>query len=133
MIRFKLETNGAFIAGDTETGRTVYAYPSSTHATQAKWHPKTVAAKMMTAENSAGKWRDAFDDYDLRNWTRINAWLERIAACLEVSDLEIMEANGAGIDAYSDGKSVHDNPYQQKDLRNAWHEGWRCAELHRED
>ena len=73
MIRFKLETNGAFIAGDTETGRTLYAYPSSTHATQAKWRPKTVAAEMMTAENSAGKWRDTYDDYDLRNWTRINA------------------------------------------------------------
>ena len=71
-IRFKLETNGAFIAGDTETGRTAYAYPSSTYAMQAKRHPKTVAAEMMADENSTGRWRDAFDDYDLRHWTRIN-------------------------------------------------------------
>jgi ribosome modulation factor len=51
----------------------------------------------------------------------------------KVSDLDIMEANGAGMDAYSDGKSIHDNPYGQRDLRNAWHEGWRSAEQHREE
>ena len=51
----------------------------------------------------------------------------------EVSDVDVMEANGAGMDSYSDGKSIHDNPYRQQDLRNAWHEGWRSAERHRGD
>lgn len=46
----------------------------------------------------------------------------------EVSDVEVMEANGFGMDAYDDGKSVHDNPYQQVDLRNAWHQGWMSAQ-----
>lgn len=48
----------------------------------------------------------------------------------EVSDVEVMEANGFGMDAYCDGKSVHDNPYQHADLRSAWHQGWMSAQRH---
>ena len=51
----------------------------------------------------------------------------------EVSDTDIMEANGAGMDAYDDGNSVHDNPYQVRVLRDAWHQGWVSAQRTRED
>jgi ribosome modulation factor len=48
----------------------------------------------------------------------------------EVSDVDVMEANGSGMDAYADSKTIHDNPYQHPDLRSAWHQGWMSAQLH---
>jgi ribosome modulation factor len=45
-----------------------------------------------------------------------------------VHDVEIMEANGLGMDAYDDGMSIHDNPYQHPALRDAWHQGWQSAQ-----
>lgn len=48
-------------------------------------------------------------------------------------DVAIMEANGCGMDAYDDGNSVHDNPYQSGALRDAWHQGWMSAQRHRGD
>ncbi len=47
-----------------------------------------------------------------------------------VSDIEIMEANGFGMDAYDENMSIHDNPYQHRVLRDAWHQGWKSAERH---
>jgi hypothetical protein len=43
---------------------------------------------------------------------------------IEVSDEDLMEANGAGMDAYDEGRSIHDNPYIISILREAWNEGW---------
>lgn len=44
------------------------------------------------------------------------------------TDNEVMAANAAGMDAFDDGKGVHDNPFQGKhiDLVNAWHEGFNA-------
>jgi hypothetical protein len=59
MILFKLDAQGGFTCGDTETGRTAYAYPTSSHAQAAKKQPELVAAKMMANENSSSRiWRD---------------------------------------------------------------------------
>lgn len=46
----------------------------------------------------------------------------------EPDDTGIMEANGAGMDAYDVGQRVHDNPYQDRILRDAWHQGWTSAQ-----
>lgn len=70
-IKFRFAQGGAFVAGDTETGLTSYAYPSSTYAEQAarsdKWAAK-IAAKMVR-KLKGNPYRD---EYDLRNWWRIN-------------------------------------------------------------
>jgi len=47
------------------------------------------------------------------------------------TDIDIMEANGAGMDAFDNGESVHNNPYDNICLREAWHMGWKSAERHR--
>lgn len=44
-------TDGAFIAGDSETGLTSYAYPSSEFAEKARRTPTKVAAEMMESES----------------------------------------------------------------------------------
>jgi hypothetical protein len=58
-IIYTFDDDGAFIAGDTATGRTCYAYPTSTHATKAKKIPQRVAREMMRSENRLGAWRDS--------------------------------------------------------------------------
>lgn len=72
-IKYRLLDNGAFIAGDTKTGRTVYAYPTSEHASLAYQRPFCTALRMMASENAMGAYRDTHDDYDLRNWYRLNS------------------------------------------------------------
>ena len=52
------DNDGAFVAADTETRRTVYAYPTSQHAVSARKHAPAIAREMMTQENSYGSWRD---------------------------------------------------------------------------
>lgn len=52
-IVFKLLDDGGFVVGDTDTGRTAYAYPTSPFATKAKKSPVNVAKAMM------------------RNWTKL--------------------------------------------------------------
>lgn len=51
----------------------------------------------------------------------------------EVSDVDMMEANGEGMDAFCDGMSIHDNPHTNRLLREAWHQGWRAGERHSQD
>jgi hypothetical protein len=59
-ILFKLDAKGGFTCGDTETGRTAYAYPHSPNARAAKYDPALVASEMMANENTQSKiWRDA--------------------------------------------------------------------------
>ena len=50
----------------------------------------------------------------------------------KVSDTAIMSANMVGMDAFDDQKSVHDNPYKDRDLRNAWIEGYEQARRQKE-
>ncbi len=48
---YKLDAHGGFTVGDTDTGATSYAYPTSPHATLARRLPDRVAADMAKAAN----------------------------------------------------------------------------------
>jgi hypothetical protein len=50
MILYYLRPDGAFIAGNTKTGLTAYAYPTSPHAIEARTKPAIVAERMMAGE-----------------------------------------------------------------------------------
>lgn len=69
--RFRIMPDGAFVAGDPATGLTAYAYPTSTYAETAarsdKWAADT-AGKMLRGQLTHAD----RDEYDLRNWWRIN-------------------------------------------------------------
>ena len=73
-VLWGFDGSGGFLAGDTDTGRTAYAYVTSTHAVKAKRHPDKVAQKMMVSENALGEWRDAphFRDADSRRLDILN-------------------------------------------------------------
>ena len=72
-IVYKLEADGGFVCGDTETRLTAYAYPTSQNATDAAksdvW-AGTVARVMMERED-AGVHKFLGDGYDDRNWTKL--------------------------------------------------------------
>jgi hypothetical protein len=73
MIVYRTLDDGGFVAGDTATERTSYAYPTSTYATMAKRHAERTAAEMMTSENIHRHGNGApFGDHDARNWVRLN-------------------------------------------------------------
>jgi len=63
--------DGSFVAGDTETKRTRYSYPSSPNAVWAKTDPLRTATDMMRQENKMPVW-NCSADYDKRNWERLN-------------------------------------------------------------
>jgi len=69
-IKFNLDTDGGFTCGDTATGLTCYAYPSSTYATQAKRKPFSTAVEMLHAERRYGLPHEAA--YDARQWVKLN-------------------------------------------------------------
>jgi hypothetical protein len=78
-IVYKLDAEGGFICGDTETGRTAYAYPSSAQARLAKADPAPVARGMMRGENRIDAiWRTtgscAADDLRRMTELRRSAW-----------------------------------------------------------
>lgn len=83
-IRFKLLDDGAFVCGDTATGITSYAYPTSFHAKDAKRFPDRVAASMMANESGRadkGKDNSAFIKFDLANWELLfDCWQKREVA-----------------------------------------------------
>lgn len=63
------DQSGGFIAADTDTGRSAYAYVTSSAATRAKRNPDKVAADLMRVENQfAASWRDVpqYRDRDAR-------------------------------------------------------------------
>lgn len=72
-IRYHLDERGGFVCGDTESGVTSYAYPSSTNAMQARKFPGVVAAQMVAGQ----AWRLGRDplpyerEYDARNWVKL--------------------------------------------------------------
>ena len=74
-ILYKIGTDGSFTAGDTTTGFTSYAYPSSHHATRAIRYPdrcEWIASMMTARELRHGSPHEA--EYDARNWKRLG-WL----------------------------------------------------------
>lgn len=68
MIVFKMLKSGAFVAGDTETRLTAYAFPSSPNADRAKRCPKATASEMMAHENTLAFAHKTSPDYDASNW-----------------------------------------------------------------
>jgi hypothetical protein len=69
-----LDAQGGFTVGDTDTGRTRYAYPTSAHAKWAARNPDREAAMMIASANRyAGPNARETADYDARNWLRLNA------------------------------------------------------------
>ena len=74
-IVHKLLPDGGFVAGDTHTGRTSYAYPTSPSAKLGRKQPGEAAADMMRRENaiSAAARSVGGQDYDARNWARLDA------------------------------------------------------------
>ncbi|MGE4043405.1 MAG: hypothetical protein AB7F35_01030 [Acetobacteraceae bacterium] len=58
-VIYNFDDNGAFLAADTQTRRSAYAYPTSPHAAAAKKNGKKIAHAMMESENADGAWRDA--------------------------------------------------------------------------
>ncbi len=54
-LLYKRGNEGGFTVGDTVTGRTCYAYPTSCHAEDAIKAPERVAREMMDKENALGR------------------------------------------------------------------------------
>ena len=73
-VIFKLCRDGSFVAGDTATGHTSYAYPTTPNATQAKRRPAKVAAEMIERANAYARHCTAsiVAEYDARNFVRLN-------------------------------------------------------------
>lgn len=57
------DANGGFVCGDRKSGLTAYAYPTSTHARQAKRKPLDVAIVMLSKQPTHRP-----EGYDARNW-----------------------------------------------------------------
>ncbi len=73
-IVYKLLADGGFVAGDTETRHTSYAYPTSEHAIIARRIPERVAADMVKSANhfAASFTRNVMlDAYDARMWAKL--------------------------------------------------------------
>lgn len=68
MIYHALDSNGGFVCGDSVTGITSYAYPTSEHATKAKKKPGQVALEMIKWEMNLPRDSDSGRQYDMRNW-----------------------------------------------------------------
>jgi len=73
MVVWLMDDDGGFTAGDTATGRTGYAYPTSTHATLACRNPGATARKMMRAAAASIGTPHIVAECDARNWRRINS------------------------------------------------------------
>jgi hypothetical protein len=70
-IIFKLLSDGAFVAGDTESGMTTYAYPTSTNAEAAKKHPERQSIYAQSMIDSQRRNNGIGADYDDANWQRL--------------------------------------------------------------
>jgi len=64
--------DGGFVAGDTDSKLTSYAYPTSPHAIVAKKYAKHVAEDMLAAESVWMRKIPSVADYDARNWTLLD-------------------------------------------------------------
>jgi hypothetical protein len=72
MIHHGFVQDGGFAAGDSISGVTSYAYPSSFYAQHARRKPGAVAAAMLANENPSLTCRK---EYDQRNWKKLRAVL----------------------------------------------------------
>jgi hypothetical protein len=61
-ILHRLDAQGGFTCGDTITGLTAYAYPTSPHAVAAKRGPGMVAEEMIAHEKATAWTRDVLPD-----------------------------------------------------------------------
>jgi len=68
-IKFETDAQGGFACGDTASGVTSYAYPTSTYATEAKRKPFATAIVMLTLERRYGLPHES--DYDARIWAKL--------------------------------------------------------------
>jgi hypothetical protein len=78
-IVYRLLDDGGFVAGDTATEHTCYAYPTSDSATKAKRNPAQIAIQMMAHENAFRptvrnfvRVHASIAESDARNWKRLN-------------------------------------------------------------
>lgn len=73
-IIHRMDKQGGFIVGDTATRATCYAYPTSTHATNARKFPEKVAHEMISQENKFRTDVPGFTgvENDTRNWSRLH-------------------------------------------------------------
>ena len=67
-VVFKMLPDGGFVAGDTVSRLTSYAYPSSPHAETAKKHPRGAASNMLANEEQHYRALNSVKEYDARNW-----------------------------------------------------------------
>lgn len=75
MIIYTFDRDGAFIAGDTDTEATSYAYPTSTYATAAKRDPEGTAREMTRAAFATDLFlpKDIVARANARNWSNLNS------------------------------------------------------------
>ena len=71
MIKYKLLADGSFVVGDTATGLTVYAYPTSLYATMARTMADRVAAEMMKSAGACTVPVHIRAEFDARNFARL--------------------------------------------------------------
>jgi hypothetical protein len=72
-IIYKIEADGGFVCGDTNTGLTAYAYPTSPHASNAAKSPaqaQKTADAMIKAESPIRRSPNT-DYYDKWNWGKL--------------------------------------------------------------
>ncbi len=72
-IVYKLDQDGGFTCGDTETRMTAYAFPTSPYAPAAKKRAKNVAAEMMAHGRDWVRFipSDIENEFHSRNWARL--------------------------------------------------------------
>jgi hypothetical protein len=68
VILYRILPDGGFVAGDTDTRRTAYAYPKSGLAFRAKLQAAKVAAEMVSAANAEAIPDHIRIPYDAANW-----------------------------------------------------------------
>jgi hypothetical protein len=75
----RFDRSGGFMVGDTETGATAYAYPTSPWAVMAKRSPAEVARSMAERANVYGTHmtRHVEAEFHRRNWVHILAIAEQ--------------------------------------------------------
>jgi hypothetical protein len=72
-IMYKILPDGSFVAGDSESGLTSYAYPSSEYATKARRNPTEVASAMIKSEGVLSRtYSEYAKEYDRKNWETLN-------------------------------------------------------------
>ncbi len=72
-ILHKLMADGGFLCGDTETGMTAYAYPTSTYAVAARKKPEGVAAEMIAHEHAFCRTIPSIKDGDARHMAELQS------------------------------------------------------------